>query len=71
MLRLFLGLPPEATALPAEARVQPAAPALRARLLGLLCKSRAAADTFPGALQVCRPHMRSILPAHSTHRQKL
>lgn len=52
MLRLFLGLPPEATALPAEARVQPAAPALRARLLGLLCKSRAAADTFPGALQV-------------------
>ena len=50
--RLFLGSSPEATALPPDSRVTPAGPALRARILALMCKSKAAADNFPHTLQV-------------------
>ena len=54
LIRLFLGSSPQATALPPNSRVLPAGPGLRARILGLLCKSKAAADSFPATLQVSR-----------------
>ena len=52
MFHLFHGSGQKDAQLPAEKTVQPASPAVRARLMSLLKRSLAAANAFPDNLQV-------------------
>ena len=52
MFFLFHGSEQKGTQLSPEKKVQPASPAVRARLMSLLKRSLAAANSFPDNLQV-------------------
>jgi hypothetical protein len=53
LMEIFLGT--QGTALPDEARVVAAALPLKVKLMNMFCKSEAAANAFPSAVQVSSP----------------